>query len=184
MGQTEFVYVTYINTTPEQLWQALTDPAFTLRYWGIGLNRIGRRAPRCSGGRPRRGPRDLGQVVLESDPRRAPSPSWHHPRSYHAELFGWSAERLAEAKALTALEGDVRPRARRRDGQAHRDPRRLRARKPDARRRARQAGHRPSPTSRPSWRRATPCMQRRSAQRRALRSLRAEDPADAHRGRR
>src|ERR671925_1899843 len=30
-----FVYTTYIRTTPERLWQALTDPAFTERYWGI-----------------------------------------------------------------------------------------------------------------------------------------------------
>ncbi|MGD0066912.1 MAG: SRPBCC domain-containing protein [Streptosporangiaceae bacterium] len=29
-----FVYTTYISTTPERLWQALTDPAFTRRYWG------------------------------------------------------------------------------------------------------------------------------------------------------
>ena len=29
-----FVYVTYIHTTPEKLWTALTDPAFTQRYWG------------------------------------------------------------------------------------------------------------------------------------------------------
>ena len=29
-----FVYTTYIRTTPEQLWHALTDPAFTRRYWG------------------------------------------------------------------------------------------------------------------------------------------------------
>src|SRR5213592_397563 len=28
-----FVYTTYIKTTPERLWQALTDPAFTRRYW-------------------------------------------------------------------------------------------------------------------------------------------------------
>jgi uncharacterized protein YndB with AHSA1/START domain len=25
--------VTYIRTTPEQLWQALTAPEFTQRYW-------------------------------------------------------------------------------------------------------------------------------------------------------
>src|SRR6202020_2886069 len=29
-----FVYTTYIRTTPERLWQALTEPAFTQRYWG------------------------------------------------------------------------------------------------------------------------------------------------------
>ena len=34
MTTTEFVYTTYIRTTPEQLWAALTEPAFTQRYWG------------------------------------------------------------------------------------------------------------------------------------------------------
>jgi uncharacterized protein YndB with AHSA1/START domain len=29
----EFVYVTYIETTPEQLWEALTSSAFTRQYW-------------------------------------------------------------------------------------------------------------------------------------------------------
>lgn len=29
----QFVYVTYIRTTPEKLWQALTQPEFTQRYW-------------------------------------------------------------------------------------------------------------------------------------------------------
>lgn len=33
MADSRFVYVTYIRTTPAQLWQALTDPAFTRRYW-------------------------------------------------------------------------------------------------------------------------------------------------------
>jgi len=28
-----FLYVTYIRTTPEKLWQALTEPEFTRRYW-------------------------------------------------------------------------------------------------------------------------------------------------------
>src|SRR4051795_3433362 len=30
-----FVYVSYTKTTPERLWQALTEPAFTERYWGM-----------------------------------------------------------------------------------------------------------------------------------------------------
>lgn len=33
MRKPEFVYVTYIETTPEKLWQALTDGGFTRRYW-------------------------------------------------------------------------------------------------------------------------------------------------------
>lgn len=33
MTKPEFVYVTYIRTTPEKLWQALTDAEFTRQYW-------------------------------------------------------------------------------------------------------------------------------------------------------
>ena len=33
MRKPEFVYVTYIETTPEKLWEALTDSAFTRQYW-------------------------------------------------------------------------------------------------------------------------------------------------------
>ena len=33
MADSRFVYVTYIRTTPEKLWQALTDPEFTRRYF-------------------------------------------------------------------------------------------------------------------------------------------------------
>ena len=34
MDKPPFVYVTYIQTSPERLWEALTDGAFTQRYWG------------------------------------------------------------------------------------------------------------------------------------------------------
>ncbi|MFO1520178.1 MAG: SRPBCC family protein [bacterium] len=34
MNKTDFVYTTYIKTTPEKLWQAITHPEFTRQYWG------------------------------------------------------------------------------------------------------------------------------------------------------
>ena len=33
MSKSEFVYITYIETSAEKLWQALTDGDFTERYW-------------------------------------------------------------------------------------------------------------------------------------------------------
>ena len=33
MRKPEFVYVTYIETTPEKLWEALTSSEFSKRYW-------------------------------------------------------------------------------------------------------------------------------------------------------
>ena len=36
-AKSRFVYVTYIRTTPEQLWAALTTPEFMKKYW-FGMN--------------------------------------------------------------------------------------------------------------------------------------------------
>jgi uncharacterized protein YndB with AHSA1/START domain/DNA-binding transcriptional ArsR family regulator len=94
---TVFVYTTYIATTPERLWQALTDPAFTRRYWGAGLYsdwQVGSSVLWQEG--PDEEPRDLDQVVLEAEPYRRLSYTWPAPQPHHAELFGWSPERLAE----------------------------------------------------------------------------------------
>ncbi|MGP0067859.1 MAG: SRPBCC family protein [Isosphaeraceae bacterium] len=33
MADSQFVYVTYIRTTPEKLWKALLDPEFTRQFW-------------------------------------------------------------------------------------------------------------------------------------------------------
>jgi len=97
MGQTDFVYVTYIHTTPEQLWKALTEPSFTLRYWGIGMQsdwRVGSTIKLQWG--PGQEFRDIEQVVLEAEPYRRLSYRWHNYQPEHAEMFGWSDERFAE----------------------------------------------------------------------------------------
>jgi len=33
MAKSQFIYVTYIRTTPEKLWRALIGPEFTRQYW-------------------------------------------------------------------------------------------------------------------------------------------------------
>ena len=32
-GKPKFIYVTYIRTTADKLWAALTEPEFTRRFW-------------------------------------------------------------------------------------------------------------------------------------------------------
>ncbi|MEV6375761.1 ArsR/SmtB family transcription factor [Micromonospora musae] len=92
-----FVYTTYINTTPERLWAALTEPAFTRRYWGgVALQsdwQVG--APVLWQDAPGEEFRDLGQRVLVAEPHRRLSYSWHGFQPEHAEHFGWSAAELA-----------------------------------------------------------------------------------------
>jgi len=75
----EFVYTTYIRTTPEQLWQALIEPAFTSRYWRLTIEsewKVG--APMIW---TRRGvtTADADQVVLEYTPYRRLSYTWPNP---------------------------------------------------------------------------------------------------------
>src|ERR1700750_1075912 len=66
-----FVYTTYIKTTPERLWQALTEPAFTRRYWfGVSFETDWSRGSVMRwdhDGTPTEAP---DQVVLEAEPYR------------------------------------------------------------------------------------------------------------------
>ncbi|MFB6539153.1 ArsR/SmtB family transcription factor [Streptomyces noursei] len=77
MDSNAFVYATYIRTTPERLWQALTDPAFTRRYWGVEFAtdwRTGSPMTWTEHGATTAHPE---QVVLESTPHRRLSYTWH-----------------------------------------------------------------------------------------------------------
>ncbi len=38
MEKPQFVYVTYIRTTPQKVWDAVTRPEFTRQYWGDKSN--------------------------------------------------------------------------------------------------------------------------------------------------
>jgi uncharacterized protein YndB with AHSA1/START domain/DNA-binding transcriptional ArsR family regulator len=78
MDKPSFVYTTYIRTTPELLWQALTDPAFTQRYFWRATFQTDWEA-----GSTMRWElhgvtiADPEQVVLESDPYRRLAYTWH-----------------------------------------------------------------------------------------------------------
>jgi len=70
MAKSTFVYVTYIRTTPERLWSALTDETFMKQYWfGMYCE------SRWTAGSPWKMVRPDGSVcdageILESDPPR------------------------------------------------------------------------------------------------------------------
>jgi uncharacterized protein YndB with AHSA1/START domain len=38
MTNPDFVYTTYIKTTPEKVWNAITNPEFARQYWGGNAN--------------------------------------------------------------------------------------------------------------------------------------------------
>ena len=77
MDRPSFVYTTYIRTTPERLWQALTDPAFTDRYWGATFQTDWEPGSTMSWSQRGVTIADPEQVVLESEPHRRLSYTWH-----------------------------------------------------------------------------------------------------------
>ncbi|MCC3327612.1 ArsR/SmtB family transcription factor [Nocardia abscessus] len=77
MGDNAFVYTTYIRTTAEKLWQALTDPAFTNRYWGAGFDTDWRPGSEMIWHQQGWTSKDPEQVVLEAEPYRRLSYTWH-----------------------------------------------------------------------------------------------------------
>ncbi|WP_433801752.1 ArsR/SmtB family transcription factor [Actinomycetospora sp. CA-084318] len=92
-----FVYVTYIRTTPDRLWQALTDPSFVRRYFDGGGPesdwQVGSPVRWSMTGEPHQ---DWDQHVLESDPPRRLAYTWHNYRPEMQRFFDWSDEQLAQ----------------------------------------------------------------------------------------
>jgi uncharacterized protein YndB with AHSA1/START domain/DNA-binding transcriptional ArsR family regulator len=88
MTKPAFVYTTYIRSSPERLWQALTDPAFTQRYWRTSLLsdwRVGSTVTWENRGVTIEDPE---QVVLEADPFTRLSYTWHTMTPELADAVG------------------------------------------------------------------------------------------------
>lgn len=92
---TSFTYVTYIRTTPDRLWDALTAPEFTERYWGAVLHTDWRVGSSILWEELGQEPKDMGQVVLVADRPRVLSYSWHPAQPEHRAHHGWTDEQMA-----------------------------------------------------------------------------------------
>ena len=76
MSKPSFVYVTYIRSTAEQVWQALTDPNITEKYWyGYRVAANGKAGEHMTAIDP--GGKEVHHdVILVSDPPRRLSYAW------------------------------------------------------------------------------------------------------------
>jgi DNA-binding transcriptional ArsR family regulator/uncharacterized protein YndB with AHSA1/START domain len=77
MSSTEFVYTTYIRTTPERLWQAITDPAFSHRYMGHAVVSDWQKGSTYVWEDKQLKIEHPDQVILESDPYRRLAFTFH-----------------------------------------------------------------------------------------------------------
>ncbi|MDE2294334.1 MAG: SRPBCC family protein [Gammaproteobacteria bacterium] len=90
MSRSTFVYVTYIRTTPEKLWAALTDAEFMKLYW-FGMHC----ESRWTAGSPWRLISETGEVfdageIVAADPPRRLVIRWQHLRRPELKAEGES----------------------------------------------------------------------------------------------
>ena len=105
--QTTFVYTTYIHATPERVWQGLTDPAFTTRYWrhpaagGLAYVSDWQKGSTYDVAYDESGlvVSDPEQVILESDPYRRLAYTWHTFTPEWAARHGFDEATVAAWRA-------------------------------------------------------------------------------------
>jgi uncharacterized protein YndB with AHSA1/START domain len=105
----EFVYVSYIRTTPELLYRALTERAFMRRYWGVVVEsewEVGSAITWERNGLRQADPR---QVVLEVDPPRRLSYTWHAISPEWNRSLSEEEHRLAAAEPLSHVTFELEP---------------------------------------------------------------------------
>jgi uncharacterized protein YndB with AHSA1/START domain/DNA-binding transcriptional ArsR family regulator len=99
MAEDEFAYTTYIRTTPERLWQALTDPAFTSRYWGVTFETDWAPGSTMVWNEAGTSNADPAQVVVEAESGRRLAYTWHTMTPAWGEALGMEADYVEKAGA-------------------------------------------------------------------------------------
>ncbi|WP_433660492.1 ArsR/SmtB family transcription factor [Nocardia sp. CA-128927] len=95
MSDNTFVYTTFIKTTREKLWQALTEPAFTKRYWGSSFDTDWQPGSEMVWHQQDWTSKDPEQVVLEADPYNKLAYTWHTFDPAFAEAFDMNPDEVA-----------------------------------------------------------------------------------------
>jgi uncharacterized protein YndB with AHSA1/START domain len=94
-NRSQFVYVTFIRTTPSKLWEALTDPQFTRQYWfGVTVESGWKKGSPWKLVYPDGRTVDTGEI-LEIDPPRRMVIRWQNE---------WNPELKAEGPSRCTIE--------------------------------------------------------------------------------
>lgn len=112
MTKPELIYTTYIRTTPEKLWNAITNPEFTRQYWGGNENvsdwKPGSKWAHVTGGEER-AVRVVGKVV-ESIPLKRLVLTWADPgKESDVSRVTFEMEPVDDTVRLDVIHGDFQP---------------------------------------------------------------------------
>lgn len=89
-NRSQYVYVSYIRTTPARLWEALTDPRFIRQYWfGTTVECAWQKGSPWRMVRPDGSVTDSGEI-LEIEPPRRLVIRWQNEWKPELKAEGWS----------------------------------------------------------------------------------------------
>lgn len=111
MNNQEFVYTTYIKTTPEKLWAAITTPEFSRQYWGGGENisswKKGAKWEHFIG-EPEKTLRVIGEVIESVPPKRLVL-TWGDPNDRtDISRVSFDIEQIEDMVSLRVIHGDFK----------------------------------------------------------------------------
>ena len=109
MSKPEFVYVSYIRTTAELLYRALTERAFMERYWGVVVESDWTVGSAITWEKNGMKQTDTRQVVLEADPPRRLSYTWHAITAEWNPLLSKERCQRAAAEPLSHVTFELEP---------------------------------------------------------------------------
>jgi uncharacterized protein YndB with AHSA1/START domain len=110
MSKSEFVYVTYIRSTIDKVWEALTAPEFTRQYWfGIESRSTWNKGAKWELVAPDGRVFDAGEIVEVDRPRRLVI-AWQHQLHDDMRAEGFSRatfdlETVGDCVKLTIVHG-------------------------------------------------------------------------------
>ncbi|RJQ79400.1 MarR family transcriptional regulator [Pseudonocardiaceae bacterium YIM PH 21723] len=112
-----FVYTSYIQSTPEQVWEALTDPEITAKYWWHRQESDWQAGSRWEHVRSTNGQVDCFGEVVESIPPRRLVLTWQDPQNADAwsSTVTFEIQKFQEAVKLTVTHVDLPDEAALRD---------------------------------------------------------------------
>ncbi len=110
MTNADFIYTTYIKSTPEKVWAAITNPEFTRQYWGHDNISDWKKGSDWKHADGKGGSARIIGKVLESNPPKRLVLTWADPADTADDSkVTFEIDTVQDLVRLNVIHGDFKP---------------------------------------------------------------------------